>query len=105
MITAGPGTTAATLTTAFHYLTAQPQLWRKLQAGLLSTFPDPAYRPQIVELEQIPLLEAVCKESLRLTIPIRGRHPRVVPTGGWEYAGHHLPVGVRCVGGLELCSC
>ena len=37
---------------------------------------------------------AVIKESLRLSSPVPGVIPRVVPAGGITWAGHFLPEGV-----------
>lgn len=50
----------------------------------------------VVELQKLPLFEGMIKEALRVSAPARGRHPRVVPRGGWTYQGHFLPEGV-CV--------
>lgn len=40
---------------------------------------------------------AVIKESLRLSSPVPGVIPRVVPSGGTTWAGHHLPAAVSLV--------
>lgn len=44
--------------------------------------------------KNIPYLEAVLKEGLRMCNPIPGGLPRVVPEGGDEYCGVYLPEGV-----------
>lgn len=91
----GTGTTALVLTTAIYYLNAQPELWKELQAILLEKFPNAsAEEPDIVELEKIQLLEACVKESMRVSVPIRGRFPRDVPEGGLSIHGFHVPQGV-----------
>jgi len=76
-------------------LAEQPDLWRELQGELLSAFPDPSATPDVVELEKIPLLEACVKEATRVAVPIRGKHPREVPEGGWKYKEYFLPAKVR----------
>jgi cytochrome P450 len=93
-VLSGTGTTAAALTTAVYHLVKQPELWKRLQAALSSALGSNK-QPDITELEKIPLLEACAKEALRLSVPIRGRHPRVVPAGGWQYRGYSIPQGVR----------
>lgn len=40
---------------------------------------------------------AVIKESLRLSSPVPGVIPRVVPSEGTTWAGHYLPAGVSLV--------
>lgn len=46
--------------------------------------------------KDIPYLEAVLKEGLRMCNPIPGGLPRMVPEGGDEYCGIYLPAGVCC---------
>ncbi|KAK0103828.1 hypothetical protein ONS95_005827 [Cadophora gregata] len=55
-------------------------------------------------LETIPLLEACVKEALRVAAPARGRHPRVVPPGGWTYKGRYLPEGT-IISGSTMFHC
>lgn len=50
----------------------------------------------MTELEKVPLMEAVAKESLRYGCPLRGRNPRIVPEGGMVCGGVHIPQGVGC---------
>lgn len=95
----GTGTTALSLTTAIYHLVARPALWKELQALLLERFGSDA-QPDVVELEKLPLFEGMIKEALRVGAPARGRHPRVVPAGGWTYQGHFLPEGV-CVSFID----
>lgn len=95
MLVAGTGTTAVSLTTAVYYLVKQPQLWYELKRQLLEKVGDASSQPDVVELERVPLLEAVVKEALRIGNPIRGRNPRVTPPGGWDFNGVHIPEGVR----------
>lgn len=94
MLVAGTGTTAASLTTAIYYLVKQPKLWYELKRQLLEKFGDVSSQPDVVELERVPLLEAVVKEALRVGNPIRGRNPRATPPGGWDFNGVHIPEGV-----------
>lgn len=83
------------MTKAIYHLVARPALWKELQALLFDRFGNDT-QPDVVELEKLPLFEGMIKEALRVSAPARGRHPRVVPRGGWTYQGHFLPEGV-CV--------
>lgn len=91
----GADTTAAALSIGLHHLARQPVLWRQLQEELrplVNTSPDA--RPSLGDLSRLPFLSAVVKEGLRLSCPIRGHMPRVVPAGGWTYRDFHFPAGV-----------
>jgi hypothetical protein len=89
----GTGTTAASLTTALHYLTRMPKLWKTLQNDLEGICGS-EQRPDVAKLESVPLLESCVKECVRLAVPIRGRHPRVAPSEGFTYMNQHFAAGV-----------
>lgn len=66
MLAAGTVTTARTIAVASYYILSRPQLRSKLEAELhdiMSGWPDAI--PSWAELEQLPLLEAIIKETLR----------------------------------------
>jgi cytochrome P450 len=46
-----------------------------------------------VKLDELPYLDAVIKEGLRLFPPIPMSLPRYVPEGGRAISGHHIPGG------------
>ena len=54
--------------------------------GLSDNFTD-------AELERLPVLHAVIEETLRLYGAAPTPLPRVVPTGGIQLGGYHLPAG------------
>lgn len=58
----------------------------------MNTSPDA--RPSLGDLSGLPFLSAVVKEGLRISCPIRGHMPRVVPAEGWTYGGFYFPAGV-----------
>lgn len=94
-IIAGADTTAAALSIGIHWLARSPDLWQQLQDELRPVMDDAVeFSPRIEMLAQLPLLNAVLKEGLRVSCPIRGHMPRVVPAKGWNYNGTHLPAGV-----------
>lgn len=84
------------VTTGVYHLTKQPELWRELKRQLRAAIPADNTQPDVTELEKVPLMEAVAKESLRYGCPIRGRNPRVVPAGGMVCGGIQIPPGVSC---------
>lgn len=85
-----------------HHLAKQPNLWRELQEKLRPIMDMFDRRPQIEKLAQLPFLNAVLNEGLRLSCPICGHMPRVVPSTGWIYRGTYFPPGVRFCNPLIL---
>lgn len=53
-------------------------------------------KPGFRELEKLPYLSAVIRESTRLHPSITYQLPRVPPPQGVEIAGHHIPKTVTC---------
>lgn len=94
---AGTETTALALSTALFHMTKQPDLWLELDRQLRASLPEGSMDEyvDITALEKVPFLEAVAKESLRVSCPISGRLPRNVPEGGWQFRGEMIPAGVR----------
>lgn len=69
--------------------------WQRLQDELMPFMTGNTNgRLNISELSTLPFLNAVLKEGLRISCPIRGHMPRVVPNSGWTYRSFHFPVGV-----------
>ncbi|KAL1860629.1 hypothetical protein Daus18300_009119 [Diaporthe australafricana] len=81
------------LVAGVYHLTKQPELWLELKRQLRVAIPEENTQPDLAELEKVPLMEAVAKESLRVGCPIRGRIPRIVPTGGMVCGGVRIPQG------------
>lgn len=92
----GTETTALALSTAIFHMTKQPDLWLELDRQLRASLPRGCSDEylDITALEKVPLLEATAKESLRVSCPISGRLPRIVPEGGWQLKGELIPAGV-----------
>ncbi|MCW5893070.1 MAG: cytochrome P450 [bacterium] len=85
MLVAGHETTATSLAWAVHHVLAHPEVRARLEAELA-----PAHTP--AEIVRLEYLDAVCKETLRLTpiVPIVGRRlTRPLRIGGVD-----LPAGV-----------
>ncbi|KAF2094901.1 cytochrome P450 [Rhizodiscina lignyota] len=94
-VAAGSDTTAISLRAMVWYLLKYPECKQKLveeiderrRQGKLS---DPV---QLEEADQMPYLQAVMWEALRLHPAVGMSLPRVVPVGGTEFDGHYLPAG------------
>ncbi|MCJ1322910.1 hypothetical protein MMC15_008260 [Xylographa vitiligo] len=94
-VVAGAETTAITLSAIFYYLSRSISVLDKLR-GELDAFMQKRESKgpiQMKEALELPYLQAVVKEGLRL-FPATGLPmPRLVPTGGLDLAGHHFPEG------------
>ncbi|KAK1985262.1 cytochrome P450 4A10 [Colletotrichum cereale] len=93
ILAAGADTTAAALSVGIHHLARLPHLWARLQNEIRPVMETLDGNPYIELLAQLPFLNAVIKEGLRVSCPIRGHMPRVVPAGGWDYGKTHFPAG------------
>ena len=89
LIVAGSDTTAVTTTYLVWALLSRPDIKACLEQEL-STLPT-KYGDR--DLEELPLLNAVIEETLRLYGAAPGGIPRAVPAGGTHLEGHFLPGG------------
>ena len=86
---AGEGTTSTTLTYLFWELTRHPEWQTRVREELLQ-------HSDIQDSQgTMPILEAVINEALRLHPAAPASLLRIVPAGGAELAGYHLPPKVR----------
>lgn len=93
---AGSDTTAISLSAILYYLLTNPECLQKLRAeiksceeqGNLSEFPT------FQESQQMPYLQAIVKETLRMHPATGLPLERVVPEGGATISGHYFPEGV-----------
>ena len=71
----------------------QQQVFEELQhAGLATTTTSPGKPFSAADLNRLPLLSAVIKESLRLCTPVPfGSSRHVVEDEGAEVCGYHIP--------------
>jgi cytochrome P450 len=96
LLVAGQETTATALAWAFYECARDPALVDRLreEIGELGTDPDPA------SLAELPLLEAFCRETLRLH-PIVAEFFRTVKSGhSFELMGYTIPEGVTVAGSI-----
>ena len=95
-VLAGGETTAVSMANIVYYLIKNPRVLVKLRAELedaLKQREEPSSRISVKEAQNVPYLQAVIKESLRI-LPNGLHFPRVVPEGGLTLAGQFFPEGV-----------
>lgn len=95
LVAAGSITTAVILTAAFYHLVADSKLLNRLQEELLDAFKDisPNALPSLTQLEQLPFLTAVLKETLRLHYGIMERLPVIHQDEDLLYSHYKIPRG------------
>ena len=88
-------TTSVSLTYLFWEL-AKHQDWQiRLREELRSVHPDTmASIPSYHTIADLPVLDAIINESLRLHPAAPASLPRMTPPGGSYIGGHHIPKGV-----------
>ncbi|KAH0529920.1 hypothetical protein TsFJ059_004613 [Trichoderma semiorbis] len=92
----GTASTARTIGFASFYILSRPELRSKLEAELKGPMANwPEQVPTWAELEQLPLLQGIIKESLRLSYGVMHRLPRVFPDQAIQYKDFVIPPGVR----------
>jgi cytochrome P450 family 110 len=90
LLIAGHETTASSLAWALYWIHSLPEISEKLEAELATLTPD--FDPNAIA--QLPYLNAVCQETLRLYPIAIIASPRV-PRASVEISGHHFEAGTR----------
>ncbi|KAK0466868.1 cytochrome P450 monooxygenase [Desarmillaria tabescens] len=91
LLIAGSDTTSNSASTIIYYLARTPNAQEKLQKEL-----DEHLDSDVATAEQVknlPYLQAVINEGLRLYSTVAIGLPRVVPEGGMTILGNHFPAG------------
>jgi cytochrome P450 len=91
----GADTVGNTLMVGTHRLLMNAEKMSKLKAELHTVWPVLAREPSLKELESLPYLNAMIKESLRLSSGVVSGLLRIVPTTGATIAGTDVPPAVR----------
>ncbi|OAL04258.1 cytochrome P450 monooxygenase-like protein [Phaeosphaeriaceae sp. SRC1lsM3a] len=90
----GADTTGNTLMVGTHRLLKNPEKMQRLKAELMKAWPSLTGRePSLRDLEGLPYLNAVIKESLRLSSGVVSGLLRVVPPTGATITGVTVPPG------------
>lgn len=93
-IGAGADTTAGTLTNTLFLLCKHPRVMEKLREELQENL-DLSNKapPRWLEVNKLPYLEAVLKESMRVMPIAAWGLDRIVPSGGTTICGQYIPAG------------
>lgn len=113
-IVAGSDTTATSLSGILYHLLKNPQAVQRLRQETEEIGPEDSGNRTIswTQSQQMPYLQAVIKEALRLHTAVALPMERVVPQGGAEICGHYFPGGVsdshmfkfnKLTGHLDMC--
>ncbi|KAJ5911698.1 uncharacterized protein N7473_001001 [Penicillium subrubescens] len=100
-LTAGFETSAVGLTYLLWQLSRHPEIQEQLREELLTLdspilFPESSELPPAKSIDNLPLLEAIVTETLRLHAPIPGIQPRVTPEPSCSLAGYdNIPGNIR----------
>ena len=92
-LNAGYETTGYTLTLATYHVLSNPSIKARLRQEVKAAWPDVDEFPSWAELEKLPLLDAVIKESLRLFCGVLSRLPRVNNRHVIQYGKWDIPPG------------
>lgn len=92
-ITAGGDTTSITLRSMFYFTLRNNASYQRLCEEVRSNCTFPA---TFASARDLPYLNAVIKEALRLHPPMAIMLARTVPKGGAEICGHFVPEGTEC---------
>jgi cytochrome P450 len=95
MIAAGFETSANALTFMTYSILANPEIHKRLNKELVEAIPDPSKIPSWQVLEKLPLLSAVLKESMRISVGAFSRLPRINYKEAVQYKEWTIPPGVR----------
>ena len=93
IIIAGSNSLTTTLSGTTNYLLRNPQVLGLLNEELRSSFRSES-EMTVQALQQLPYLNAVIEEGLRIITPVPLGMVRDVPRGGDTICGHFLPEGV-----------
>ncbi|KAF3032345.1 hypothetical protein E8E12_001817 [Didymella heteroderae] len=87
----GADTVGNTLMVGTHHLLQRPEVLQALKIELLTAWPILSKEPKLRELESLPYLNAVIKESLRMSSGVVSGLLRVVPSSGATINGIVVP--------------
>jgi len=93
IISAAGVTTADVMSRTVFYILNTPSVLEKLQEELTTALPEAGETPKIIQMQQLPYLNAGIKEGLRISFPVTARLPRVVRAQEVRYGEWVIPVG------------
>ena len=93
MVVAGGETTAKTLTNAVYHVLANAEWLKAVVEEIDQVMPDTKKLPLWSELERLPILTAVIKETLRVSAPVTNRVQVFDPEQVLMFDGWTIPPG------------
>lgn len=110
-IVGGSDTTSTTMTNVVDILSRAPEIQRQLQEELDSYFSGPLADDWVADFQivnQLPVLNAVLRETMRFKPTSSTGLERVTPVGGKTISGTYIPEGVstmfqNLLGNKDLC--
>ncbi|KAL4887213.1 putative cytochrome P450 [Aspergillus karnatakaensis] len=91
LLFAGTDTTGTTLMRGFFHILKCQKIYAALKEELKHAWPEVGQRLSLSELERLPYLTAVIKESLRMNQGVVSPLPRVVQSPGALIGGRYVP--------------
>lgn len=101
---AGADSTATALRCTLFYLITNHVAWNTLRATIDKAWDSSDTFIPAKSLVDIPYLQAVIKEGLRMWPPLTGTRVKVAPAQGWVIGDKYIPGGTevgQCVWGLR----
>lgn len=93
VIAAGSNTLSWFFKTIFFHILANPSVLARLKAELEDAIPNAMDIPTLLQLEQLPYLDAVIKEGFRLSFGVTHRLQRIAPNETLQYGDYSIPPG------------
>lgn len=97
LLGAGAETTASTIARTVYHILANPEVHKRLQEELTVAMPVADAIPSLSKLSQLPYLNAVIEEGLRVSLPVLSRSPRVFQDHAVQYKEWVIPPGVSLI--------
>lgn len=98
----GADTVGNALTVTTFNLLKRPEHYRRLKKEINEAWPVLDEQPSLRELGQLPYLDAVIHEGLRMSSGVVGGLLRVVPAQGALICGNQVPGGVSIIQSLAV---
>jgi cytochrome P450 len=90
---AGSDTTAGGIRATLLYIITNPRVYQSLVTEILNAQLSSPVRDS--EAKQLPYLQAVIREGLRMHPPVAALMSKVVPAGGDNFDGRFVPAGTK----------
>ena len=94
---AGGETTAWVLTRTFYHLLQNPSVVERLGEEMKTAIPDPSVMPSLAMLQNLPYLNAIVDEGVRISFPVPARSPRVFRDHTLQYGKWTIQPGVSSI--------